>query len=254
MGGLVGDAGEQEGLTDLVGQVVFLGEDQGLLPAVAGQDDLQRPQLGRGGGGDTGRFAVSPHGPAARFAAGGAPDELRPARQVAQVDALGLHEGVAHLERLAVSGPLGRGQGHPDFLDAVVGQHTALEFRGFFAVHQRPHVLVQELLAPIAALEQSSEPQPVRGQGVGGDGAIEVGGQVMHLVEDQAAVAIAQPLGMDGRAVVGGHRQVEDLVLAIADEAHRQIRESGAQLRVPLMHQHPGGHDHQRRAACPGEG
>lgn len=54
---------------------------------------------------------------------------------------------------------------------------------------------------------------------------VKLGGKVVHLVEDEQTVPVAQLFGVDGRAVVGRHRKVEDLVLAVADQPDRQIGE-----------------------------
>lgn len=54
---------------------------------------------------------------------------------------------------------------------------------------------------------------------------VKLGGKVVRLVEDEQTVPVAQLFGADGRAVVGRHRKVEDLVLAVANQPDRQIGE-----------------------------
>jgi predicted small integral membrane protein len=56
--------------------------------------------------------------------------------------------------------------------------------------------------------------------------------QVVRLVEHEQAVAVAQPVHVSRRGVVGGHGQVQGLVVASPNQAHLPLGEGGPQERV----------------------
>ncbi len=126
---------------------------------------------------------------------------------------------------------------------------TRRELGDVLAIDDGPDGVLRR--AQVGALGRGGQAQAERRQSEPRRQPVGGARQVVALVEDDQPKAIAEPVHVQVRRVVRGHREVEHLVVAAAHDADRET-ERPRQHVVPLVQQIERRH-HDERAALPRE-
>jgi hypothetical protein len=205
------------------------------------------------GEGDALLFAVGGEGEAALLAAVAMGDELGPAARVIEGDAAAAQGVDVEGAAVVVALLLVLVEGDVEGVDLVGGEVAALELVDAGAVADGAEQLHGDGLAAVGAVEGGGEAEAVGGERAGGDEAVGGRGEVVALVADEQAEAVAVELGLGGGGVVGGDGELAALVGAAAEHADRAA-EPCLQHLLPLQHEVDRGDDDQRGAAGVGDG
>ena len=120
-------------------------------------------------------------------------------------------------------------------LDAVVGEVFARQGADAALVCERTDEGVEEYVAAVGTLWRGCQSESIGCDAHFSGVAVHFSGQVMDLVEDCQAEAVAVAVEMPIRAVVRGNGQVGQFVVAAAEQAHFRGKCSAQQI-VPLIH------------------
>src|SRR5581483_11631661 len=232
---LVRDERDEEAVRDLVGGVVLVGEDEDALAAAALEDLLEGVELARRGERDAPLLAPRLERVAALGVAARLDQEARPAARRSEPEAAAVEEAAPPGARRLVGRALALRERDEHGHDLVGRERVARELFDLFAIDERTDEVVEQRVAAIETLGRRREPEPERrdrelgGEREGGSG------EVVRLIIDDEPEAVAEPVEVEVRRVVGRDRQVLDGELARADGADLAPREAAREHRVPLM-------------------
>ena len=201
----MGDGRDEEGRGDLVHGLVVVGKDEDAVAWMGLEDVFEHSELDGGAQGDLAMAAIRLHGPSAAGALRREHDEVPPAVFGAEADVLVGEEGS---ELVACGLVLDALLGDHIYLaafDSVVGEVFARQGADAALVRARPDEGVEEHVAAVGAFGRGRQPEPIGRDAHFSGVAVHFSGQVMHLVKDRQAEAVAVAVEIPIRAVVGGN-------------------------------------------------
>lgn len=246
--------GEEQPSRELEDGGVVVGEDDAAVGPMELQELLDDRQFAARGEREPPLFAVGREGCTAVGGAGGEGDEAGPAAGRGHADSVLAHEVEVALAGCRVVFEFGLRHGDPERLDGVVGEELSGELADLAAVDGGPHSLVEQEVAVVGPLGGGGEAEPEGGEEVVGRQDVGGAGEVVDLVVDHQAEAVADAFGVDVEGVVGGDGDRLDLVRASAEESHLGEPEVGAEAVMPLEHEVDGGNDDEGVAGGGGDG